>query len=849
MPHRGIFVLFLLWANQASALTLTSAQVDYTTSEDIITSANNTAGAGINSTQVGTSSTPRKIKNIHTITTSGSSAYGIRTTGDYNQITNIGRIVTSNSTARGISIGGDFSSATNSGTIKTSGSSAYGIYISAGSDSLASASNYSSVDNSGAINAADAHGIYTNDAFTRITNSGTIFSGKDTSDYGIRIDGSNSMLDNFGTINSTRYAIYNEGSGTIINNYGALNGGVRIGEGTLNIFGGSIGGSIEGSDLGVVNIKNNFTQSSDFSNLARLNISSGATFAIDSKYDLSASEINGDGALRISSTSSFAPKNNLTIGNIFVDGELNLSETNNLELTTSLSGSGSGAINLGTNHQKISGNFSLLAGDTLLIQGNKEGFGSLEVSGSASTDVNSKLVISSANKFLKNGEKITLISSGDGSALQNISNIELNNCRASACGLLRLNTEIIGNNLLLNVKRASADEISVNNNAKQIYQNLSHNNSDKAQDFLNYLDSKNFSNSELEATLTQLAPQSTKARSIGNINVVNNSLKTSEMRLDKIRAGLDDLPAIGRTNFTQTFSSNHQPDIFNLNQQGGALKNGFWVQPFGGSALQDSTSNDVGYKTNLSGVSFGIDHEFSSKITSGAAFSVARSETKSLDSLKKTSALTYQLNFYSSQNFSKFFLDYFGGIAFSQYSSERFMPVVSSSAKANFNGLGYIAKIRGGSIQKISKRISFIPEISASFMENTTEKYAEKGADSLNLNVRSTSSKVFEGRIGGALSFSDKIRELSEFKKFVTTLKTSYGYNFVNDHDDVVSSFSGQNSSFNSQVSPLDPGSLRIGAEINGYHVEDTIFGIEYQFEKRATYQSHFVTFKALQEF
>lgn len=849
MLHRILFALLLLFADAANAITLTSAQVDYTTTGDITTTANNTSGAGINSTQVGTASAPRKIKNIHTITTSGSSAYGIRTSGNYNQITNEGTISTSNSTARGISATGDFSSITNSGIITTLGSSSYGIYASAGSDSAASASNYSTVNNSGTINAADAHGIYTKDAFVRITNSGTIFSGKDIDDYGVFIEGANSTLTNSGTINATKYAIYNGATGAIINNYGTLNGGVRIGEGTLNIFGGSISGSVEGSDLGVVNIKNNFVQSSNFSNLARLNISSGATFTIDSRYDLSTSEINGDGALRISSTSTFTPKNDLTVGNILVDGTLDLSEINNLNLTTNLSGSGSATINVGNNDQKILGNFSLLAGDKLLIGGDKNGFGSLDVSGSASNDSNAKLIISSANKYLKNGEKITLISSGDGSGLQNISNIELNNCRASACGLLRLNTEIVGNNLLLNVHRASADEISVNNNAKQIYQNLSSNNDGKAQDFLNYLDSKNFSNSELESTLTQLAPQSTKARSMGNINVVSNSLKTSEMRLDKIRAGIDDLPALGRTNFAQIFSSNRQLDVFNLNQQGGALKNGFWVQPFGGSALQNSSQNDVGYKTNLSGVSFGIDHEFSSKVTSGAAFSVARSETKSLDSLKKTSALTYQLNFYSSQNFSKFFLDYFGGIAFSQYSSERAIPAVSASAKANFNGASYIAKIRAGSIKKLSRRINFIPEMSASFMQGMVGKYTEKGADSLNLNVRSTSSKILEGRIGAALSFTDKIRELSEFKKFVTTIRTSYGYNFINSYDDVVSSFSGQNSTFNSQVSPLDPGSFRIGAEINGYHIEDTIFGIDYQFEKRATYQSHFVALKVLQEF
>ena len=42
---------------------------------------------------------------------------------------------------------------------------------------------------------------------------------------------------------------------------------------------------------------------------------------------------------------------------------------------------------------------------------------------------------------------------------------------------------------------------------------------------------------------------------------------------------------------------------------------------------------------------------------------------------------------------------------------------------------------------------------------------------------------------------------------------------------------------------------LRFGAEINGYHIDDIIFGIDYQFEKRVTYQSHFIALKVRQEF
>lgn len=869
MFHRVAFLAFcLLVTRQAQAITLTSSQSDYTTTSDIATTAANTSGAGINSTQAGTSSSPRKINNTYRITTEGSSAYGIRTTKDYNQISNASGaiITTANSSARGISISGDFSSANNAGTIITSGSSAYGIYISAGTNSAASLDNYSSVTNSGTINAADAHGIYTNDSYTLIINSGAISGGNDSTDYGIRIDGANSTLTNSGTISATKYAIYNEGDGTIINNSGTLIGGIRIGNGTLNISGGTISGIVEGSDVATVNITNNFTQSANFSNLNALNISSGtltanneleaetisiasdATLTLNSNSSLSG-ELSGSGTLNISSGAKFTPENNVSVGNISTSGTLDLSVVNNLTITGNLVGKGSGIINLGTNNQIISGNFSLVSGDTLQIAGDKNGFGSLAVIGEASIDANSKLIISSANKYLSSGQQITLVSGGSNSSLQKISDIKVNNCNASSCGLLKLSTEVSGNNLILNIDHLQASEINVSNNVKKIYENLSEiSSSGKMQEFLSYLDSKNFSDSELEQTLAQLAPQSSRGKAIGNINVVNSSLKTGEMRLDKIRAGTDELPAQG-TSFAQIFSTNQPLDSFNLQQQGGSLKNGFWVQPFGASATQNKTSDDVGYKAVLSGISIGLDREFSPQNTSGLALSIARTETKSLDSLKKTSANTYQLNFYNSQNFKKFFFDSLGGIAFSQYSSSRAIPTVSSTASANYTSSSYVAKLKAGMTKKINRELNFIPEISTSFLHSNTGIYREKGADSLNLNVNSSTSNVFEGRVGCGLSWSEKIRERSEFKKFITILKTSYGYNFIDQTSDTVSNFSGQNSSFNSRVSSIDPGSLRLGVEINGYHIDDIIFSVDYQFEHRATYQSHFAAFKVHQEF
>jgi hypothetical protein len=142
------------------------------------------------------------------------------------------------------------------------------------------------------------------------------------------------------------------------------------------------------------------------------------------------------------------------------------------------------------------------------------------------------------------------------------------------------------------------------------------------------------------------------------------------------------------------------------------------------------------------------------------------------------------------------------------------------------------------------------PEISSSFLHNKIGGYHEKGADSLNLNVKSVSANFLDARIGLNLSWNaKKLRNFPEFKKFNSTAKISYGYSIINDKPTTTANFSGQSSGFNSQISQIDRGSLRLGIGALAYHEEDTTLSFDYDFEKRATYQSHFANFKICQKF
>ncbi len=841
------------------------------------------------------------VVNAGTISTQGTTSYGIYGGGNSNSLGNSGIITTANTTAYGIYANGDSNSVNNSGTITTektygiylngnanslinsgtittnSGSSSHGIYVSAGTSSAASATSYSSVDNSGIITST-GHGIYAKDNYTQITNSGSITTASSSTIYGVKIEGDNSSLTNSGSITSTNYAIYNSGSNVTINNSGNLNGGVLLNSAVLNIWGGSISGEVDGSSgSGSVVIGSSsypaitFNQLADFTDLDSLTISSNSTLnsnaaitannifidanstltlgdgsslsgAIKGVSDevgtlnISAISFSASGAigvagnslanLNINSGGSLTSSNDIYAADTFIDGTLNFNAIDNLTIFGNLAGGGSAIIDVGQNSQNISGNFSLAAGDILETTLKSGGVGNLSVVGSATIDSDSKLKIttSSTQGYISSGTQYNLVSAGSGSTINAISdsNISVNESTSNIYGLLKFTTQSLENNLVLNINRLTAAEVVSNKNSQNIYQNLSDiSSSGKLLEFQTYLDNSGFSQNSLTQALNQIAPQSSKAALATSNNVVMNSVKIAETRLQK-----------NRRNSAKN------------------LLNGFWVEGFGASATQNQIADDEGYKANSLGFVIGSDKEISDETLVGGALSYVKSDIKSSDNTKQNLLTTHQISFYSGQNFEKYFFDSFAGAAFNQYSSSRSINAVSANATARYFGQTYALKIKGGLVKKLRYGFSISPEVSLNFLQNKIDGYSEKGADSLNLVVKGISANFLESRVGLNLDWvTTKLEEFPEFKKLVASAKISYGYSLINDAPTTSASFSGQTAGFNWQISHVDRGSLKLGGVLQAYHEEDATFSFDYDFERKTTYQAHFLALKLRQEF
>ncbi len=838
-----------------------------------------------------------QVYNLGSIATQGTTSYGIYVGSGNNTINNSGSITTSNTSAYGIYLASDNNTATNSGTINTQvygiysdsntnqiynsgtitttvSSSAHGIFMSAGSGSTASPSSYGIINNSGAIN-SQGHGIYNKDNYTQITNSGTITTAATSTIYGIRNEGDNVTITNSGTISATNYGIYNSGAAAIINNYGTISGGVEIGAATLNILGGSISGTVDGNEnTGSVVIGDNvsFAQSAKFSALKNLTISSNATLNSGAQITANNIFLGANSTLNINSGSSISgilqgssdsqgtvniyaesisfssaiasDTNSLanfyvdsdstftTSGDIYADqinlaGVLNFDQTNNSTINGNVVGSGGATLNVGEQNQKITGNLTLNNGDTFQITLKSGGAGSLQVSGSAVIDANAKIAITtSANQdYIADNTSYQILTASNLSTANSefsTQNITINETSSNISGLLEFTVSASNTSLTLNVNHLAPAQVTSNRNAQNIYQNLvaiGAASQGELLSFQKYIDSTSLSKSELAQTINQLAPQLTKAAIFSVNNFVNSATQIVENRLDTKR------------------------------RDESKLSEGVWGQVFGAAASQQEVASDDGYKNSLAGFSFGADYEIAPDQTIGMALAAAKSAVKTLDSSKQNLIDSYQLSFYGSKNFERYFFDVNAAFTLNHFDSQRSINAASSSAVASYLGQNYALKMKVGAVEKLVGGFSFIPEFGVNFLRNDIAGYTEKGAQELNLQVSRVSANFMEGRVGSNFVYAAKVHELPEIRKVSALLKFSYGYSFINDAPSTTANFINQTSSFDNEITNVERSSFMIGSELSLYHQDDVAFTLDYNFERKATYSSSFLAFKVRQQF
>jgi outer membrane autotransporter protein len=809
------------------------------------------------------------VTNQGSITTNGTNqAYAVFVSKDNNIINNSGNITSVNS--RGVSLDGNFNQFTNSGAINAGG---VGVYVSAGADLAATNNNFSEINNSGNI-ISSSYAIHNIDNFSRIENSGNIAS---SASDGIRNEGNGAQITNSanGEINGLEYAIYNVSDDFVVNNSGTINGKIRLGNGVLNILGGSISGEIDGNfdfnDVGQVQIGSaltniNYTQENNYINLDSLIINAQSSFSSARSLEAQVIEIgnqanftisngfssqasirginNNEGTINLSNisyagnlgannsalaninidaTSSFTSTSNIFAQNINNFGALNLSE-NNSTISGNVIINNSASINLKNATHQIAGNFNLNSNAILNSALENNQLGSLEITGDAAISTQAKINInlSENNDYIANNTSFQLINSQN-QLTQKISdeNISVNNNNSNTTGLLRFTSEINNGNLTIVANHLAASEVSQNKNIQNIYNSINSIGAlgnDSLREFQNFLNSSNLSIADGEKAINQILPFPTKAQILSTQNIVRNNILISEKRLEELH--------------------------INANKH-----KGFWALAFGNNLHQKQVASDEEFTSNSVGIMIGFDKEISENSDIGISFSYNKSDVKVADNSKSNFINSAQINIFSSHNFKHFYLDFIGAMALHDFNQKKNINAINSSSKANYLGNSQLVKINLSKINSLPWQLKFTSKASLSFLRSEIASYEENGGGTLDLKVGKAEANFLEGKIGFDFGKIGKISEIHHIDQLSAIFKLAYLHNIINDKPTTNINFVNYNQSFTQEISQIDESGIQLGFELSAIHDEDVTFTLEYTYEKRKTLESNFLLFKARQAF
>lgn len=643
-----------------------------------------------------------------------------------------------------------------------------------------------------------------------------------------------------------------QGENSTITNYGQIIGGVNLSlkSQTINLNGGTLKGNINLS--GTMNFNNDLDASAvigsittgsdrkDLTSSARINIGT-KTYSIGREGDLAGSLIMtaGTGLNPIIST-TFTNDGNL--------GRLNFAGETKIE----------NGIRLNIN---ISENYSYLKSgvDYLVIDGDSNNTGITTSDVNAVSD--SKISI---NDGVMGNNKIGILT-----------------FYSAARDLIESTGKY--KDLVIYIDRVAIDEITDDKLSKEVFKTLDEIGSSATgslKDFQQYIDtSSNYStiesalksaapinNADLE--LSVMAPIHKNIEATNNrVNLfmnleINDKIKDNEVRDYNAEALRLCLSKVARENKNVKIEEdkNHsfcQPNSnefriqkrkllrakeleikkdFNNNKE--EKKESIWGEVFASTGKRDGSKIDFGYRNNTNGFIFGLDDKVGKSGIFGTSFGYSNSRVSSLNSLGNVEIDSYQISSYGGKFYeNRLFWDGLVGVVLNKYNSNRSIPSVSKKANADYYGFNYVTKIRSGFIYKnfISTKITFIPEISATFAKRHANSYTEKGADTLNLNVEKTSDNYLEGRLGYNFNYDSNKKEKNLRYKF----HNSYGYNFANKTQKTTASFVGYNSSFDTISSRDGSLAIRLGFGVDYQKNESTTFSLDYVSDFMTNYAAH----------
>ncbi len=525
----------------------------------------------------------------------------------------------------------------------------------------------------------------------------------------------------------------------------------------------------------------------------------------------------------------------------------------------SLTSAGSSTIDLGNAAHTIEQNLAITATDTIKTQATDNSFGSLEVAGTVTINNGASLDIAVDSRLAYEGSSggdLILIVGGANSNITAIAadKIDLNDTDSNVLGLLTFTTSVDGDNLVVNIDKAAANEVVNASDLQSAYNAIDQIGSNSTgalrtiQDYV-FLNN-NVNDQQRQEVLDSVTQndvgvnQSLFTATSASLNVIEDRITSLNLASSKSSYQVTDAKGNkvkGLDKSASARSSSSGSDA----AYSGAIGRSVWAQVLGSTAKQDDKKGFNGFDAQTYGLTFGIDQELENDVLAGIALSINNTEVESANNLKTLNIDSYQLTLYGEKKFDQYFVDGFVAGAMNRFESDRIIPLVGRVASANYDGYSFSTKFRAGYVNHLDNGIDLIPQAGLFYSYNSSTNYQEDGADTTNLSVSNASSELLIGDVGLALAYDSQAFGYDIRPQF----KASYGFDFIGNQQISTANFVGQSALINASNSKSDRNILRFSAGTDIYAADDFALNANYVFEYRDTFESHTGVLKAKYSF
>lgn len=530
-------------------------------------------------------------------------------------------------------------------------------------------------------------------------------------------------------------------------------------------------------------------------------------------------------------------------------GSIAAGETVTFETNTTINGdltmSGAGILNLGVNTLTLDpGKYTQAAGTTLNVNiASPAAYGKIVAGGAAVVAAGGTVNVTVGSTFISGGTTFTVISGAAAGALT-VPTITSSRRMYSFTGVTS------GNDLVLTAVRTNPfNTVSTNSNANvlgaaweeigKLY--AAGNVTGNMAAMLSALDNMS-SVAEIAAAIETMMPNMSAGLAEGSCALTGQGLTMISNRLGSMRSG-----------FVGTGVST------------GEMLNGIgvWMQGLGSHIKQDARKGIEGYKANLFGTTIGADkvigNHFRIGLAGGYGLACVKSKQSgspsdninsfqgtlygSFDSLDLNKARHAGKKSYEavrSQVENSWYVD--GMFSFTQnnYDSRReiWLGADKYAAKAEHYGQQYSTSFEAGYkfVFQKTKNLEVTPFASLGYNYLYMNKYKEKGADVLNLNVQDEGFHQLEQGLGLKLAYPIAVKKAGTF---IPSVKAAWLYDYIGDRFESTASFAGGGPSFTTKgAKPAKNGCL-VGGELAFLNKGNVTVTGNYDLELKDEYQSH----------